>query len=236
MHVNPLDIIFPKRCVVCGEKGYYLCSSCYSAIDCFEGLCLKCGSFLKSGFFHGCGLCIAEEFPFNGVVAMYPYDSVKRILYSFKYTASVAAHRAMELLVEKALGRMDVFADIFKGCDVIVPVPMHWRKRLVREFNHAEVFSKLISEATGIPTANLLKRVKNVKSQVGLPRRERLRNQEGSFKAEGVKGLNVVLVDDVATTLSTLREASRVLKDRGTASIWCVVFARAQLGKGLESI
>jgi ComF family protein len=112
---------------------------------------------------------------------------------------------------------VEVFRKHFQSheFDMIVPVPIH-RSRLVhRGFNQAIILGERLSAGTGIPLyRTALRKVKDTVPQVGLPRAERLLNVRGSFavsRREVVKDRRILLIDDVATTGSTINEAAKVL-------------------------
>lgn len=106
--------------------------------------------------------------------------------------------------------------------DILVPIPMHPIKQKIRGFNHSELLCAYLSHATGIPySAKLLYKVRLTGEQKKLAAEERRRNIRGSFEVDGlVKGLNIVIVDDVFTTGATAYECARVLKSRGAKHVY----------------
>ena len=125
-------------------------------------------------------------------------------------------------------------ADILADADLIAPVPLHpvrlWRRR----FNQAAMLAREIARATGKPCdPGALLRVKATASQVGLSRAQRAENVQGAFRAAkgaAVKGLNVVLVDDVLTSGATANAAARALIRAGAKRVDALVFARVVRG------
>jgi ComF family protein len=115
--------------------------------------------------------------------------------------------------------------------DVVVPIPMHWRRRLRRGVNGPELIAECIAQRLRAPLANrLLKRTRNTPPQSSLPRGERLGNVRGAFvKRAGyhLEAAHVLLVDDVMTTGSTCSEAARALKQGGAAQVSVAVLARS---------
>jgi ComF family protein len=120
--------------------------------------------------------------------------------------------------------------------DLLVPVPLHWRRQWARRFNQsallAAVVAKLSGRTDGLRVSHrALKRVKATAQQVGLARSERALNVQGAFrvpaaaKAE-VAGRRVVLVDDVLTSGATIEACARALLRAGAASVDVLVFAR----------
>jgi ComF family protein len=116
---------------------------------------------------------------------------------------------------------------VLRQADTIIPVPLFWWKRLRRGYNQAALLAQIISEETGIPVKDILKRVKNTKTQTRLTESERAKNVLNAFtiQANNIKGQNVLLIDDVLTTGATLNECARVLKQTGAAQVYSCVAA-----------
>ncbi len=108
--------------------------------------------------------------------------------------------------------------------DVLVPVPMHWRRRWTRRFNQAALVAEELAKLGGIRVdARVLRRTKSTPPQAGLSR----------VKQPGrVAGLRIAVVDDVMTTGATLSECARALKAAGAKSVTAVTIARAELASG----
>ena len=112
---------------------------------------------------------------------------------------------------------------------VLVPVPLHHRRLRNRGYNQSHLLAKEAGKLLGIPVRqDLVKRAKYSPPQVEARSREQRRdNVAGSFEAvAGVEGLSILLVDDVATTGSTISACSAALKEAGAVSVWGVVLAR----------
>jgi ComF family protein len=114
--------------------------------------------------------------------------------------------------------------------DIIVPVPLHAARQRERGFNQASLLAALLCEQTSIPSQSLLERIRYTTTQTALDRSERIENLHNAFrlrKNADVRGLQVLLIDDVLTTGSTLSECARVLKRAGTLSVHAATAARA---------
>lgn len=115
--------------------------------------------------------------------------------------------------------------------DSIIPVPLHKRRLRWRGFNQALMLAREISEITGIwVDPNTLIRVRYTRPQTRLPFKERSENVKGAFEVARetfVRDRSVLLVDDVATTGSTLTECARVLKKAGARRVEALTIARA---------
>lgn len=107
--------------------------------------------------------------------------------------------------------------------DILVPVPMHPLKKWLRRFNHTELLAAYLSHAVGIPfSSDLLRKTRFSVDQKKLTDpKDRRRNMRGSFTADPhVKGLRIVLVDDVFTTGATVYECAKTLKQAGASKVY----------------
>jgi ComF family protein len=114
--------------------------------------------------------------------------------------------------------------------DIIVPVPLHPTRQRERGFNQAGLLAELLSTRISIPCKRVLKRIRYTTTQTALDRAERMENLHNAFrlrKNADVRGLHVLLIDDVLTTGSTLSECARVLKRAGAISVHAATAARA---------
>jgi len=154
------------------------------------------------------------------------YDgSLRAIVHALKYgkRRSVAGRLALRM---RAQG-----ADALSGADVVVPVPLHRSRRRTRGFNQAEELGRHL----GLPCRTVLRRVRATPSQTALPVAQRHRNVRGAFalaRRGDVRGLRVVLVDDVCTTGATLEACARVLREAGAADVTAITAARVATRRG----
>ncbi len=125
-------------------------------------------------------------------------------------------------------------ADVLADADLLTPVPLHALRLWRRRFNQAAALAAEISRQTGKPcNLSALLRVKATRSQIGLTRAQRAENVQGAFRAAAraqVRGLNVVLIDDVLTSGATANAASRALLRAGAKRVDVLVFARVVTG------
>ena len=121
-------------------------------------------------------------------------------------------------------------ADLLARADTVVPVPLHWSRRLKRRMNQSAELSRRIARDRRIAHGpGLLVRTRATESQKGRSVAQRHRNMVGAFACPHparVAGARIVLVDDVMTTGATANAAARVLRDAGAASVDVLVFAR----------
>jgi ComF family protein len=129
-----------------------------------------------------------------------------------------------------ALARLVLSDALLKSADRLVPVPLHPARHRERGYNQSELLTREVSRLTGISWSDALRRVKNTSSQVSLrDDKARARNMEDAFRAQSdadIKGMKVVLVDDVSTTGATLGSAAQALRNAGASQVYALVVAR----------
>ncbi|MGA2878279.1 MAG: ComF family protein [Bryobacteraceae bacterium] len=150
-------------------------------------------------------------------------DELRKLIHLFKYGRVQTLSGPLGRLLVRALPREQSF-------DVIVPMPLHWRKRWQRGFNQAELLAREVGGRTHTPVANALRRVRNTASQAGLTSAKRRENVSGSFRARkraALDGRSVLLIDDVMTTGATAASCARALKRGGARQVTLLTLARA---------
>jgi len=225
-----LDLLFPMECLRCGAAGTYCCAGCFATIP-LQGsfLCPVC---LRPSFENTvCRMC-RKQTKLDGLIAASFYDHrfLRRLITAYKYQFAKEISRPLASLLLKCLSQHD-YALLHRGDLVLIPVPLSLRRRNWRGFNQAEELAVFISEVLSIPlNINTLRRAFGSVPQVEMAsRQERLENAKGVFEVldpDAVRGRAVLLVDDVATTLATMGECARVLKDAGAKEVWGSVVAR----------
>jgi ComF family protein len=130
-------------------------------------------------------------------------------------------------------GKQLLLAELWKDIDVVVPVPLHWKKQRKRGYNQSAVFGEGIAEVMGINCPkNVLRRVTHDKSLTGMKRLQRVETIGSSFvlyNARHIKNKNVLLVDDVLTTGATLESCANALIHAPVSSISMVTIATGEL-------
>jgi len=198
-----LDLIFPPRCEACRSLGpEAFCDDCVKKINYLS----------PSAFSHSVGV---YEGP------------LKQALHRFKFKKKVRLAEPLGALLVKYLSRnLDM-----NRIDLIIPVPLHEKRQRARGFNQAELLSHVLTKYYDVPTVSgLLFRIKATHPQFDLPRAERIKNVRGAFAVKGgplIKDKNILLVDDILTTGSTVSECTRVLKASGATSVHILTLSRA---------
>lgn len=232
-----LDLVFPPRCAHCGvpleeSLAVLLCETCRSKLGpaSWHG-CARCGGAVMAGFSSpaGCALCRHVRFYFDTVLTLGGYhgelkQAILRTKHAYAEPLAVAlAGLFVELRGEGILARRP---------ELVIPIPMHWRRRLVRGINSADVLAREVGRRLGLPVGcRILRRRRNDIPQRYLRPAERYRNVRGAFavrRATGFQGRRVLLVDDVLTTGATASEAARMLKRAGAGPVVVAVLARAE--------
>jgi ComF family protein len=118
-----------------------------------------------------------------------------------------------------------------RGCDVVVPVPLHWMRRLRRGFDQAECIARPLAQRLGLPFSGCLRRRRATRARAKLDRRQRT-DRPIPFslrRRDEIEGRRVLLVDDVVTTGSTLRAAARALRKGGALTVIAATAGRTEI-------
>lgn len=221
-----------------------LCPSCREPIGATSGLCPTCWSKLspierpfceKLGipfvYDPGPGIlsmqAIADPPSYHRARAAVRYDDIARTLvHAFKY--------GDRLDLAPTMGRWMARAghELLSEADLIVPVPLHWRRLWARRFNQSGALAQVVADISGVPVNHAgVKRRKATPQQVGLSRSERAQNVQGAFHVPedgkaAIARRRIVLIDDVLTSGSTVDACARILLRAGARHVDVLVFAR----------
>jgi len=227
-----LDIALPTLCVACREPvdGEGVCAECWAKL-----------SFIAPPFCPRLGIpfvydpgpellsmeAIANPPAYARARAAVRYDDVARTLvHALKYQDRTDLAPAMGRWMARA-GR-----ELLAEADVLVPVPLHWRRAWGRRYNQSGALARIIERQAGVRLAcEALRRVRPTEQQIGLSRSQRASNVQGAFKVASdrgadIQGHRVVLVDDVLTSGATADACARALLRARAASVDVLVFAR----------
>lgn len=207
-----------------------VCAKCLREIEPIEAeyACARC----RTQFLNGrplndeglCRLCAAGVTNFDTALSCGYYDgALREMILLFKYRRMRPLARHFGALLARSYPRNQEF-------DAIVPVPLHWLKYLTRGFDHTQALARDLSRRTGVPVLRALRKVKRTPAQAGLTRARRRDNVRGAFAARhgaDLRGLNVLLLDDVFTTGATANAAATALKKAGVAHVSILTVARA---------
>ena len=233
----PARILFPPVCPGCARKVSEpgtLCGTCWPQLRFLEKpWCPVMGT----PFTHDMGTnflsaeAIAEPPPFERARAAVAYSGVARAMaQGLKYNDRT------DLAPWMARWMLRAGAELIADADLVVPLPLHWRRFLGRRYNQSAELGRAVAALAALPfQPEALRRRKMTRRQVGLHRREREDNVRGAFQVPPeaeiqIRGRRVLLVDDVYTTGATVVAASRTLKRGGAAAVDVLTFARVLPG------
>jgi ComF family protein len=227
-----LDIALPTLCVACREPvaGEGVCADCWAKLSFIAPpLCPRLG--IPFVYDPGPGLlsmeAIADPPAYARARAAVRYDDVARTLvHALKYQDRTDLAPAMGRWMARA------GEELLSQADVLVPVPLHWRRGWSRRYNQSGALARVLEKQTGVPVArNALRRIRPTQQQIGLSRSQRAANVQGAFRvlpeqAHEIQGRHVVLVDDVLTSGATTDACARALLRARAAQVDVLVFAR----------
>lgn len=199
-----------------------ICRDCAAELPVLGIACPRCALPLPAAV-SACPGCLRRPPAIGAARCAWHYAwPVAQLVRRFKHHGDLAAGHSLSLL---AAGQLRPAAP---PPDLLVPVPLHWRRYWQRGFNQAELVAEVFGRAWQLPVARrLLQRVKAGASQQGLDRRQRLGNLRDTFRVRGeVQGRRIGLVDDVITTGATLDAAAAALLEAGALSISAYALAR----------
>jgi ComF family protein len=204
------------------------------------GVCAICGERLGSSYSLAgapgesrCGLCRRVEPAFARASAYGSYESgLRELIHLLKFGGVRPAANVLGRMLAEAIAALE--PEFPAESVAVVPVPLHRTKLRQRGFNQAELIARAAMK-TKQPAqrlhlcAGVLERKRETASQIGLTshqRRENLRGAFGVTQPELVKGHEVLVVDDVYTTGTTVSECARVLRRAGATKVWVATVAR----------
>lgn len=208
------NLLFPPKCIFCNEildikNEEFICSDCPSKIPFLnEEIPLSPGDF------------------YDRIICLFRYKGiVKKAITRYKFHNKISYYRVFARLLADKIKNTEELPNI----DVILSVPLHKKKEQKRGYNQAYLITKELGKLLEIEEKSyVLKRIKNTESQSHLPKYKRQSNVKGAFLVvhpSKIEGKNILLIDDIMTTGSTLNECSRVLKEVGAEKIFVAVLA-----------
>ncbi len=227
-----IDLVFPPRCVFCRQDvdadtaaetpASIVCETCAEGLAA-DGRprCGRCGEPAAS--IDPCGRCPPQSWQAIAVLGGYDGPLRDAVLRGKR----AAGEDGCRGLADLWLRRHAVSARGW-NCDCVVPVPLHWTRRLARGSSATETLAAAMARGLGLPASRWLRRVRATRMQNELPPEDRPRNVRGAFRCSpAVRGRRVLLVDDVVTTGATIDACCRELLVAGAAEVRVAAIAKA---------
>lgn len=221
-----VNLLYPPRCPICDEvlaPGRQICLACRKkVVRMKEPVCKRCGKQLDDMRREYCLDCSRKTQRYQQGKAVFVYQgAIRQSMYRFKYAnrreyARFYAREAAELYRKWITGH---------NIEVIVPVPIYEKKQRRRGYNQAEVFARALGRELDIPVdAGLVRRVRNTTPQKELNDKERKANLKNAFQLSCniVKYKQILLVDDIYTTGSTMDAVAEVLQSGENTRIYYI--------------
>ena len=224
-----VGLFFPKICLSCDERlldsEQYLCLNCSNSLKFLEDFCPICGAPKADC---ECKVCQTNKFLFDKAHSVFMFNKVvQNMIHEFKYNEITRIAKFFGKLSQEYIEKFEPFDHI----DYIVPVPLHKVKKRSRGFNQAEYITREISKNMNwkhLP--NLIKRKRFTETQTKLNKEQRRENVSLAFKINpkyNIRGKNILLVDDVFTTGSTVNSITAALKEKQVNKVYVFTIARA---------
>lgn len=239
------SVLFPSDCRICGEpllniSRLPVCPDCLKSIVPIRGkVCSICGERVLSNYAEAgddgllrCPVCGRVNRPFARAVAYGSYDgALRELVHLLKYKGVRPAAFALGRMLAQAVTILQ--SSFTQNPVLLIPVPLYRGKRHQRGFNQAELIArcalKFLHGSQLKLSTDILVRTRDTHSPIGLTSHQRRENLRGAFavtRAEEVTGREILLVDDVYTTGTTVTECAKVLRRAGTAEVWVSTVAR----------
>lgn len=233
-----LNFLLPPRCLMCRDtidESGSLCAPCWGSLTFLtKARCHRCGipfdiqeSTVEEAPPLSCGACLASPPPFQSALAALLYDEhSKDLILRFKHGDAIHMAPAFGVWLARA------GAEILQRTDALVPVPLHWKRLVKRQYNQAALLVNALEKASGVPALlEGLERTEHTPTQGRLTKEERHKNVAGKFvvpaKSSGAVNKKVItLVDDVYTSGATVAACAKALTKAGAKEVNILTLAR----------
>lgn len=228
-----LNLFFPPGCLNCDAlvpTHGTLCTECWTQIQFItDPFCSCCGLPFeyKMGEDALCGECMRERPAYSCSRAAFKYDEhSKQLILKLKYQDQGWLAPVYANWLAKA------GAELIAASDMILPVPLHYWRFVGRRYNQAGLLSQALAKICELPAhPDALRRMRRTPPQTGLTRKQRADNVRGAFSvnpryADKIKNKNILLIDDVMTTGSTINSCTKTLLKEGASNVNILTLAR----------
>ena len=210
-----------------------LCSECQKLLaGAATSRCPRCGGVVASAGPRACAACHGRPLHFDGVLPLGAYTGTCASAFC---ALKRPGHESLAAAAGNLLFTRHADQLATAHIDALLPVPMHWARRLVHRANSPELLAAVLATHLNVPLLHrVLRRVRGTRKQGPMLRTERLRNVRGAFRLVDdscLRDKNVLVVDDVLTTGATCDEIAKVLKRAGAAAVTVAILARADTAR-----
>jgi ComF family protein len=224
-----IDLLFPKTCLGCGYLGGYICLACRQKLRLIEeDCCLYCQKPSLFGLTHP---SCSTRLTIDGCLSLFYYEGLmKKIIKNIKYQLVTEVFN--ELFITAApfvINKLGPYKKLVNGFE-LQPIPLHHHRLGERGFNQAQIIGEFFGKILALPLADFLERKKPTRPLAQLKgRKQRCLKIRGAFVIKDkndILGKKIILVDDVVTSGSTIKEAGRVFKKNGAARVLVTTMAK----------
>lgn len=230
-----LEFLYPENisCILCNNPirkntTYSMCRECFNNINFILDGCIKCGKpminySLEEQSIEGCTYCLNKGFYFDKVISCVEYTEIsKKIIFGLKYNSKTYLSKYISIIMKEKLELENI------KFDYILFVPLHKKRLRQRGFNQAEKIANNLSNIIDVPVIDIIDRRYNTRRLYKLGKEDRINELKNAFTIKSniidLKNKNVLLVDDIFTTGSTVNEISKILKINGLNKVFIATF------------
>jgi ComF family protein len=217
-------LTFGQSCAACDAPctGAVVCPNCAERSVSQTPRCPRCATTM--GHAHLCGACISRPPSFDAAVCVGSFtEPLSSLIAQYKFASRLVLAPWFAAQIDHAVRESDLITPL----DLITAVPLFHTRLAERGFNQAWEIAKCLQSSPHTPKRAVLTRLRDTPSQRSVSAAQRFSNVRGAFLAdESVRGLHVLLVDDVVTTTATVDAASKALKTAGAAHVTVACIAR----------
>ncbi len=227
-----LNFVFPPQCPYCDKIIHHtqmMCDNCFNQIHFITGSkCYRCGRplpLIQNEEKLLCPNCINKRKNYDLSRSAFIYDSFSRnaILRLKHADRTDLRHLFVQYMLRAG-------TDLFEKTDLVVSVPLHWKRRFKRKYNQSAVLAELLAKKINKPySTTLLTRCRYTHSQAGKDSQKRKENVKNAFKvnpSHNIEGLSILLIDDVLTTGATAESCAKILKQNGAKAVYVLTIAQ----------
>jgi len=210
-----IDLIYPPCCLICGNS-------------CNKIWCDRCKNLLYSNAKFAIKSNYDKKLYFDKQIYIFLYkDIIRKLILDYKFREKSYLYKIFSEIIIKN----EKICRILKSYDIIIPVPIHKKRKKERGYNQSELIAREISITTKFITYEkdiILKQINN-KKQSDLTKKERIKNVINVYEiinSEKIKNKKIVIFDDIYTTGSTVNEISKLLKQNGAREVLVLTLAK----------